>query len=265
MNYTNDEKNLKNILSFYTFIFLVGCILTIYYFYIEYLTTHPVLLLTPLLLFILFIFSAMGAGGIRKNNTFIDLLNLSFILIAVVAAIKYFKSSEDMRIIYGSYFIISLLFYIITLSVWRKAVISRFGLKELSPTQALSYRALAEVVIADYKAEGYSFDTIVKDFDFYPSRFQTLKKLPVKLVYLAVQYFPILYFRLPLTWMGVEDRKEFIEKRFYKATGQLLIIMRSAKQLIYFKIICRKVHTQVSIQTSFQISSKNLSLMILYL
>ena len=234
MDYTKDELGLKTLLTVYAVVFLFGCILASYLFYIDEMSEHLILLLTPPIFFFLFLFSAMGAGGVRKNNSFIDLLNISFIVIAVIAAIKYFNTSSELESIYGAYCIVSLLFFIITLLAWRKAVISRFDLKDLSPTEALTYRALAEVVIGDYKAEGYSFDTIVKDFDFYLSRFQSSAKLPAKLVYIAMQYFPLLFLNLPLTWMGVEDRKEFIEKRFYKARGQLLVIMRSAKQLVYF-------------------------------
>jgi hypothetical protein len=234
MDYTINEQKLKTLLTVYAVIFLLGCMLASYFFYIDSISPHLLLLLTPPLFFFLFLFSAMGAGGVRKNISFIDLLNISFIVISILAAIKYFNTSPELELIYAAYCIVSLIFFIITLMAWRKAVISRFDLKDLSPTEALSYRALAEVVIGDYKAEGYSFDTIVRDFDFYLSRFQSASKLPAKLVYIAMQYFPLLYLHLPLTWMGTEDRKEFIEKRFYKARGQLLIIMRSAKQLVYF-------------------------------
>jgi len=235
MEYTPSEKRLIILLSTYSVLFLLACIVSAYFFIFHYRETNLLLLVTPFLCLILFIFCLLGSEGIRKNYIFIDLLNLSFLFVSIITAIKYFTSNNaELKVIYGEYALLFIALFILMVLIWRQAVISRFGLNELSPTEALSYRALAEVVIGDYKAEGYSFDTIVKDFDDYLNRFRSIQKCSVKLVYFVIQYVPLIFLNVPLTWMGIEDRKKFIKKRFYKASGTLLTLMRSAKQLVYF-------------------------------
>lgn len=233
MNYTKNEKRLRGLLSFISIIFLLGGAGTAYYFFFIIDETQLLLLFTPPALLILFLFSLLASKGVRKNYVFVDLLLLSFFITAVSTAILYF-TSENNTYLYGIYCLAALVLFIITLFTWRKAVTGRFELKELSPAEALAYRALAEVIIGDYKTEGYSFDTIVKDFDSYLNKFNSKQKCSVRMIYLVVQFFPLLFLNVPLTWMGIEDRKEFIKRRFFKAKGISLTVMRSAKQLIYF-------------------------------
>ncbi len=236
MNNTKSEKTFEGYLLTLSIIFLAGSIITAYFFVFPVRGSSRILLFTSPLLLFFFIISKISSNGIRRNTVFSDLLNLSFILVAIYSCVRFIISlaRAQANFVYLIYFLISLILFVITLILWRKAVISRFNLKSLSPTEALSYMALAEAVIGDYKSEGYSFDTIVKDFDKYLSGFQSSQKSSAKMVYLAMQYLPIIFFSSPLTWMGVEKRKAFIKKRFFNATGLLLTIMRSAKQLVYF-------------------------------
>lgn len=236
MDNTKSEKVFGSYLLTLSIIFLAGSIITAYLFIFPVRDGSSILLFTSPLLLFLFILSKISSNGIRKNAIFSDLLNLSFILIAIYTCIRFIisLSKAHATFVYLIYFLISLLLFIITLILWRKAVISRFHLKSLSPIEALSYMALAEAVIGDYKSEGYSFDTIVRDFDKYLSGFQSSQKTSAKMVYFAIQYLPIIFLNSPLTWMGIEERKVFIQKRFYNATGLLLTIIRSAKQLVYF-------------------------------
>ena len=216
MEYTNSEKRLIVLLTVYSILFLAVSIVSAYYFIFHHRETSLLHLSTPFLFLLFFIFSFLGSKGVRENNIFIDLLNLSFLTIIIITAVKYFTSDDMLfKDIFGEYALLFAVLSIITVFAWRKAVISRFGLKELSPTEALSYRALAEVVIGDFKVEGYSFDTIVKDFDNYLNRFQSAQKFSAELVYLIIQYFPLIFLNVPLTWMGIEDREKFIKKRFY--------------------------------------------------
>ena len=236
MDITQPELIFRKYLQVLSIVFLLSGILLFYFFILAgKLSGLLFLFTTPFLLF-LFVISKIASGGIRSNNIFSDLLMLSFVAVAVFSLIRIIISTFNppFNFYYLIYFIISSVLFIVTLILWRKAVISRFGLKSLSPTEALSYKALAEVVIGDYKTEEYSFDTTVRDFDKYLSIFNSSQKLSAKMVYLAIQFFPLLFFNLPITWMGIEEKKEFIKKRFLNAKGLLLTIMRSGKQLVYF-------------------------------
>ncbi len=239
MDYTANEKRLKTVLSVCAILLLAGSVLTAYLFIIHNRQDLLILLFTPLILLYLGVLAKVAAGGIRKNESYIDLLFISLLALGIYNAVRFFTMLRVERMsqattIYGIYAGGSLLLLLALYLLWRSAVIARFNLHSLSPTQALAYRALAESVIGTYRAEGYSFDTTVTDFDDYLTRFQSPIKSQVKLVYLAIQFLPIFFFKVPLTWMGVEDRKKFIEGRFYGAKGLLLTIIRSAKQLVYF-------------------------------
>jgi choline dehydrogenase-like flavoprotein len=236
MDYTEEELELENLLTAFAVAFFIGSAFSAYWFLFHTSESDPLMLFTPLILLLCSIFSKIAAGGIRKNVAFIDLLLTTFFVVAAYAIIRSTRdaSHAGLGTIHPAYAGTGALLYIITLVMWRKAVISRFELRELSPTEALCYRALAEVVIGDYKAEGYSFDGVVKDFDRYLSRIQSQQKNQAKLVYLALQFLPLLFLGIPLTWMGVEERKSCIKNRFYRSTGMLLTVIRSAKQLVYF-------------------------------
>ena len=233
MDYTKNEKTLRNLLVVYSIVFLAALIVSYYFFVIQDRATSILLLSVPPLCLLNFILSFIGSKGVRKNLAFVDLLNLSLFVFGVISAIAFIKMNA-LSTYYLFFAIISLVLFIVLVFTWRNAIASRFDLQELSPTASLAYLALAEVVIGDYKAEEYSFDTIVKDFDNYLSKFKSNQKTSVKMVYVVMQYFPILYLNVPLTWMGIEDRKYFIKKRFLNANGLLLTLMRSAKQLVYF-------------------------------
>ncbi|MBI3365141.1 MAG: GMC family oxidoreductase [Ignavibacteriae bacterium] len=236
MDYTQHEKNFGHLLSGYAIVFLAGSAITAYCFLFHELATQRLLLYTPLILLLLCVFSKIAAGGIRRNQAFVDLLLLSLFLLSSYTSVRFvvLVVHSEVNTVYLSYALVSVTLYVVMLISWRKAVISRFALESLSPTQALAYRAMVEVVIGDYKAEGHSFDTTVSGFDRYLSSFQSDQKTQVKLVYLAVQFLPLLFLGLPLTWMGIEERRSFIKKKFYNSSGMLLTLIRSAKQLAYF-------------------------------
>ena len=242
MDNTKSETVFRTYLLVLSIVLLLTCIPLSCLFIFASKGMGLLFLLTPPLLLFLFIVSRIASGGVRGNNIFSDLLLISFLIVAVYSLIRVISSavSSEFNLTYFIYFLISSILFSVTLILWRKAVISRFGLNTLSPTEALSYRALAEVVIGDYKTENYSFDTTVKDFDKYLSIINSSQKLSARMVYLAVQFLPMLFFNPPLTWMGIEERKAFIKKRFFNAKGLLLTIMRSAKQLVYFIYYCNK-------------------------
>src|ERR1051326_2305757 len=231
-----EETNLERLLLMYSIIFAVGSGLAAYFFLIDHRATSLQLLFAPLVMAMISVACKISSSGVRSNHIFLDLVFISFISIGIYALIRlslfviYFEFSL-------TYFISALTSFLLLIPImilWKKAVIARFGLHTLAPTEALSYRALAEVVIGDYKPAGYSFDTCVIDFDNYLTSIKSRQKMQVKLVYLVLQIIPLVFMNIPFTWMGVDKRKQFMKRRFYKSSGMLLTLMRSAKQLVYF-------------------------------
>ena len=215
MSTTLSEKTFKNYLLALSIIFIICFILTSYFFIIHNKEHRLLFLLTPPLFLFLFILGKTASSGIRNNNIFSDLLIFSFLAIAIYSLVRIIISWSNSQVDqdYLIFFAASTLLFIISLILWRKSIISRFRLKSLSPTEALAYRALAEVVIEDYKAEGYSFDTIVGDFDKYLSSINSTQKQNAQMVYFAVQYLPIIFLNPPLTWMGVRRKKRIHSKK----------------------------------------------------
>ncbi len=236
MDYTSAETRLKTLLATCAIVMLAGAAAAAYFFVVRTREDQLLLLFTPLLLACFSVLAKVAAGGIRKNESYAGLLLLGLFGIGVYSAIRFVMelSRHTPARTFGIYAVCALLLYVVIWLAWRAAVNSRFKLRSLSPVQALAYHAVAEAVIGNYRTEGYSFDTTVTDFDDYLTRFQSPGKFQVKMVYTAMQYLPLLYLRLPLSWMGVEDRQAFIKRKFYGAAGILLTIIRSAKQLVYF-------------------------------
>jgi choline dehydrogenase-like flavoprotein len=176
------------------------------------------------------------AGSERRYYIFLEALITVFFLLTVwrVITLCIDLVKNEFTLFSLLSFVVPGVFFIVLVLVRRKKVVMRFGLKTLSPTQALSYRALAEASIGKNAVAGYSFDTVVTDFDAYLSSFESGQKNQVKLVYLAMQFLPILFLRPPLTWMGADTRKAFLKKRISGSTGKLQTLTRSAKQLVYF-------------------------------
>lgn len=236
MEYTASERRLSIVLSICALLLLAGAIITGWLFICRAREDRLLLVLAPVLLLVLGLLAKIAAGGLRRNVIAMDLLLCGLFGVGAFTAVRFIVTwwHHEPDCVFGAYAAGALFLYLVLLLLWRRAVTSRFDLRTLSPTQALSYHALAQTVIGEYRAEGYSFDTTVHDFDDYLTRFQSPVKFSVRLVYTVMQYLPLLYLRLPLTWMGVEDRRRFIKRKFYGATGFLLTIIRSAKQLVYF-------------------------------
>ncbi len=237
MGYTGKEIKFEKLLSILSLVFLLGFVLTLYMIFSSQAINSTYLYITSAVLILMFVLSKTASGGIRDNNIFADMLFVFLLLIAlascVVGIVKYVETST-INLFLAVCFVISTFLFIVLLIMWRNSVIERFDLQVLSPTEALNYRALSEVVISDFRPEGYSFDTIVKDFDNYLDHIKKGSTLQVRLVYFALQFIPLIFFNLPLTWMGKQKRVNFIKKRFLNTSGIFRTIFRSAKQLVYF-------------------------------
>src|SRR5215217_2769746 len=113
----------------------------------------------------------------------------------------------------------------------RSAQRARFGLTYLGPTEFSTLRALAEVLI-DGPDEKVSPTEIAQNVDHYLSRLDARGKGIVKLSYIGLTLFPLLYLRAPFAAMPPADRKAFVEKRFLRAVSKRKIWWRPLREAI---------------------------------
>lgn len=101
--------------------------------------------------------------------------------------------------------------------VWffRSAEKAGSGLLYLSSMQFRSLRALAEVVITE-DDRLVPPDEIARNVDRYLSTFRGRTKWIMKLVLTGMQFYPLLSFRPPLSYLNAEDRSAFLTGRFYQ-------------------------------------------------
>jgi hypothetical protein len=133
---------------------------------------------------------------------------------------------------------------ILILLTWfaRSAEASRYTLQYLSPRQFRTLTALAEVVIAGDR-ELLSPEKVARNVDNYLGGFRARTKWIMKLVLTGMQFYPLLSFRPPLTYIRNDDRLTFIKRRFYQEVTLRLIppfwrslaqgMIRMGKQLCY--------------------------------
>jgi len=133
---------------------------------------------------------------------------------------------------------------ILVLLTWfaRSAEASRYTLQYLSPRQFRTLTALAEVVIAGDR-ELLSPEQVARNVDNYLGGFRARTKWIMKLVLTGMQFYPLLSFRPPLTYIRNDERLTFIKRRFYQEVTLRLIppfwrslaqgMIRMGKQLCY--------------------------------
>jgi choline dehydrogenase-like flavoprotein len=114
----------------------------------------------------------------------------------------------------------------------RAAQRERFGLRYLGPAEFATLRALAEVLI-DGPDEKVTPTEIAQNVDRYLSRLDARGKGVVKLSYIGLTLFPLLFLKAPFAAMRPRDRKAFVEKRFLRAVAKRKIpipLLRNAVQ-----------------------------------
>jgi len=102
---------------------------------------------------------------------------------------------------------------------------ARYGLAFLSPVEFRSLRALAEVAItgADGREPVVPPEDVARHVDIYLSRFEGGTKRIARLCLVALEVYPLLSFRPPLSHLEVHARRAFIQKRFYQDVTLRLI------------------------------------------
>jgi choline dehydrogenase-like flavoprotein len=94
---------------------------------------------------------------------------------------------------------------------------SYYQLAYLTPAQYRTLAALAEVVIrSDFKEAVIPPEDIARNVDIYLSRFEAKTKWITKLTLIALNIYPVVNFKPPLTLMFKEERLSFLKRRFYR-------------------------------------------------
>lgn len=124
----------------------------------------------------------------------------------------------------------------------RAAQRERYGLKYLSPLEFSTLRALADVLVHG-DPEQVPPEKVALNVDDYLSRLDAPGKRQIKLSYVGLSVFPLLYGRPPFALMAPKSRYEFVEKRFIKAVGKkrlwhvlrpvVAAMIRSAQQFVF--------------------------------
>jgi choline dehydrogenase-like flavoprotein len=133
---------------------------------------------------------------------------------------------------------------IIVLLVWfyRTAQTSAYQLTYLSPMEFRSLEALSEALIEGEKdAEVVQPEEMARNGDRYLGLFRAQTKWIFKVVLNAMQIYPLLSLRPPLSMMDTPSRRAFLEQRFYRNAGVLpqfwrtmvKVMIRISKQLAY--------------------------------
>lgn len=102
---------------------------------------------------------------------------------------------------------------------------ARYDLAFLWPVEFRSLKALAEVSItgADGEAPVITGEDVARNVDEYLARFEGTTKRVARLALVALEFYPILSFKPPLSYLDAAARREFIEKRFYQDVTRRLI------------------------------------------
>lgn len=133
---------------------------------------------------------------------------------------------------------------VIFLLAWfyRSAEWSAYGLSYLTPMEFRSLEALSEALIVGRpEAVVVTPAEMARSGDRYLGLFRAKTKWIFRLVLNAMQVYPLLSLKPPLSMMNPLDRRQFLEQRFYRQTGMLpqfwrtlvKVMIRVAKQLAY--------------------------------
>lgn len=234
-----EEKQLKLLLSVWAVLLFAGlvvCVVAVLGTPLKYDPIHkPFVELMAALMAVLFCLSAIASRGIRTHRVLIELLKLITLGAAILFFLFYLRGERDAlsKSLLLSSAAGSALVFIITAAAYARAIKARYDLKYLSAGQALALRALAEVIIDSPGSQVVSAGEIVTLADRYLSGFKSSRRLSVKVDMLFLEYFPLVFLSTPLSWMGTEQRKAFIKKRFFKSKGILRDLIRGANQIIY--------------------------------
>jgi hypothetical protein len=236
---TKAESRLGLLLRVCAVLFLAGLVVCIFALMTIPLTYDPIH--KPLvesiaaLLAVLMFLGGTASRGVRRHHVLIEMVKLISFTAAILFFLFYLRGELDAlaKSLLLCSAIGSALVFIITAAAYVRAIKARYDLLYLSATQALAMRALADVTIVGGECQEVSSDEIVKLADRYLSSFNSSRRLSVKIDMVLLEYLPLIFLNVPLSWMGNEERMTFIKKRFFKSKGILRELIRGAKQVIY--------------------------------
>ncbi|HKA37409.1 MAG TPA: GMC family oxidoreductase [Thermoanaerobaculia bacterium] len=102
---------------------------------------------------------------------------------------------------------------------------ARYDLAFFWPVEFRSLAALAEVSLtgADGRAPVIGGEDVARNVDEYLARFEGKTKRVARLALVALEFYPLLSFKPPLSYLDRAARRQFIEKRFYQDVTLRLI------------------------------------------
>ena len=118
--------------------------------------------------------------------------------------------------------------------VWfrRRALASQLESRFFSPRQFETLVSLAEISVPTLPIRA---SDAVKNIDEYLASFESPRRFEAHLMALGLEYIPLISLppKVPLSRMGREERRQFVQRRFYRSRGVARDMIRGAKQLVY--------------------------------
>ncbi len=176
-----------------------------------------------------------AARAIRGGQLTVKLLKLLVFGLMIVAATLLINSAggSELQTLSAIYTAGFGLLFLLLMVFHRQALKARYGLKFFWPSQALTFRAMADVVIAGGSLERLTPDELLLRTEQYFNSFQSRRKSQIKLVLSLFEYLPLLFLNVPFSWMGSVERVAYIRRHFSQSSGMLRDMIRGLNQLCY--------------------------------
>jgi choline dehydrogenase-like flavoprotein len=195
----------------------------------------------------------LAAADVRRHRAMVSVILLAHLLSLVSVGLVLWLGDADQRVVLGGRELpISVVLWasvvldtpITLLLYWaaRTADRSREALRYLSPVEFRTAVAVAEVVVVGEDEAVPALD-VARNVDRYLGMMRARNKWTAKAALFALQYYPLLSFRAPLSHLRPDERLAFLRSRFYEAVSMRLVpsfwrvwvqaVIRFGKQLAY--------------------------------
>jgi len=95
---------------------------------------------------------------------------------------------------------------------------ARYGLKYLNPIEFRALKAAAEAIILG-ETEVITPEEVARNVDRYLASFKARRKFITKFALSASEFYPLLFFRLPLSYIPRNERFGFLKDHFYQVVA----------------------------------------------
>ena len=102
--------------------------------------------------------------------------------------------------------------------VFVRADRARYGLKYLNPVEFRALKAAADAIILGNN-EAIPPEDVARNVDRYLASFKARRKFITKLALTASEFYPLLFFRLPLSYIPRNERFVFLRDHFYQVVA----------------------------------------------